>query len=129
MNIKLIQTIYNMEQTNDCIEKIKIINQAISEALRRWSNIVITADADEWAYFLEQSDEDMLNALFIFNHVWQNRAIKEGIFNPENATEKMEKFKSTVMDIFGVDTIKLTNKVVSKIKGENKNGSEDCKNG
>ena len=118
-----------MEQTNDCIEKIKIINQAISEALGRWSNMVITADADEWAYFLEYSDEDMLNALFIFNHVWQNRAIKEGIFNPENATEKMEKFKSTVMDIFGVDTIKLTNKVVSKIKGENKNGSEDCKNG
>lgn len=118
-----------MEQTNNCIEKIKTINQAISGALWRWSNIVITADADEWAYFLEYSDEDMLNALFIFNHVWQNRAIKEGIFNPENAKEKMEKFKSTVMEIFGVDTIELTNKVVSNMKGENKNGSENCKNG
>lgn len=117
-----------MEQTNDCIEKIKIINHAISEALGRWSNIVITADADEWAYSLEYSDEDMLNALFIFNHVWQNRAIKNGVLNTENATEKMEKFKGMVMDVFGIDTIELTNKVVSNMKGENKNGSKDCKN-
>ena len=117
-----------MEQTNDCIEKIKKINQAISEALGRWSNIMITADADEWAYSLEYSDEDMLNALFIFNHVWQNRAIKNGVLNTENATEKMEKFKGMIMDVFGIDTIELTNKVVSNMKGENKNGSEDCKN-
>lgn len=117
-----------MEQANDCIEKIKIINHAISEALGRWSNIMITADADQWAYSLEYSDEDMLNALFIFNHVWQNRAIKNGVLNTENATEKIEKFKGMVMDVFGIDTIELTNKVVSNMKGENKSGNKDCKN-
>lgn len=118
-----------MEQTNDCIKKIKIINKAISEALGRWSNIMITADADEWAYLLEYSDEDMLNALFIFNHVWQNRAIKRGVFDKENAFEKMERFKNVVMEVFDVDTIELTKKVIDKKKGENNNGSEDCKNG
>ena len=89
---------------------------------------MITADADGWAYLLEYSDEDMLNALFIFNHVWQNRAIKNGVLNTENATEMMEKFKGMVMDVFCIDTIELTNKVVSNMKRENKNGSKDCKN-
>ena len=117
-----------MKQNDNCIEKIKIINQAISEALGRWSDIMITADADGWAYLLEYSDEDMLNALFIFNHIWQNRAIKNGVLNTENATEMMEKFKGMIMDVFGIDTIELTNKVVSNMKRENKNGSKDCKN-
>lgn len=117
-----------MKQNDNCIEKIKIINQAISEALGRWFDIMITADADGWAYLLEYSDEDMLNALFIFNHVWQNRAIKNGVLNTENATEMMEKFKGMVMDVFCIDTIELTNKVVSNMKRENKNGSKDCKN-
>ena len=117
-----------MKQNDNCIEKIKIINQAISEALGRWFDIMITADADEWAYLLEYSDEDMLNALFIFNHVWQNRAIKNGVLNTENATEMMEKFKGMIMDVFGIDTIELTHKVVSNMKRENKNGSKDCKN-
>ena len=117
-----------MKQNDNCIEKIKIINQAISEALGRWFDIMITADADGWAYLLEYSDEDMLNALFIFNHIWQNRAIKNGVLNTENATEMMEKFKGMVMDVFCIDTIELTNKVVSNMKRENKNGSKDCKN-
>ena len=117
-----------MKQNDNCIEKIKIINQAISEDLGRWFDIMITADADGWAYLLEYSDEDMLNALFIFNHIWQNRAIKNGVLNTENATEMMEKFKGMIMDVFGIDTIELTNKVVSNMKRENKNGSKDCKN-
>lgn len=116
-----------MEQEHYNLEKIKEINWHISEALKQWSNVMIKADADQWAYFLEYSDEDMLNALFIFNHVWQNHGIKAGILNNENALEKMEKFKRVVMETFGVDTIELTNKVIDINKGENNNGSENCK--
>lgn len=116
-----------MEQEQNNLEKIKEINGHISEALKQWSSIMINADADQWSYFLDYSDEDMLNALFIFNHVWQNRAIKRGVFDKENAGEKMDKFKNVVMEVFGVDTIELTNKVIDKKKGENNNGSEDCK--
>lgn len=116
-----------MEQEHNNLEKIKEINWHISDALKKWSDIVTLADADQWSYFLDYSDEDMLNALFIFNHVWQNRAIKRGVFDKENAGEKMERFKNVVMDVFDIDTIELTSKVIGLKKGENNNGSKDCK--
>ena len=115
-----------MEQTNNCIEKIKIINQDISEALCNWSDVVLHADADNWAYFLEYSDEDMLNALFIFNHVWQNRAIKQGVLSPSNAIERMEEFRNAIKRVFEIDTYELTDKVIKQ--ANEKHGTESKKN-
>lgn len=96
-------------------KKIKEINKHISDALRQWSAVVIHADADEWAYFLDYSDEDLLNAMFIFNHVWQNRAIKSGHFADGNdITAKMSIFRNALKIAFGIDTIELTEKVLGK---------------
>ena len=64
-------------------EDIKEINKHISDALKQWSEIMLLADSDEWSYSLEYSDEDVLNALYIFNHVAQNIAIKSGWYKDE----------------------------------------------
>lgn len=100
-------------------KKIKEINKHISDALRQWSAVVIHADADEWAYFLNYSDEDLLNAMFIFNHVWQNRAIKSEHFkDEEDVIAKMSIYRNAVKIAFGIDTIELTEKVLEKEEEE-----------
>ena len=113
-----------MEQIE--LEKIKEINRHISEALCNWSDVVLHADADNWAYYLEYSDEDMLNALFLFNHVWQNRAIKQGVLSPSNAIERMDEFRNAIKRVFEIDTCELTDKVIKQ--ANEKHGTESKKN-
>lgn len=90
---------------------IKKINKEISGALKFWQDMLLIADADEWAYYLNYTEEDLLNALYIFNHVAQNIAIKKGYITESNVAEKMEKYREGVKEGFGFDTIELTNKV------------------
>ena len=95
--------------------KIKEINKHISDALRQWSAVVIHADADEWSYFLDYSDEDLLNAMFIFNHVWQNRAIKREHFkDEEDVIAKISIYRKAIKIAFGIDTVELTEKVLGR---------------
>ncbi len=93
-------------------EQIKEINQYISDALEQWSAIMVKADADEWAYELEYSDRDLLNALQIFNHVASNIAIKSGHLNEENVFHKVVRFTQALKYCFGFDSIELTDKVL-----------------
>lgn len=94
--------------------EIKKINKDISGALRFWQDMLLIADADEWAYYLDYSEEDLFNALYIFNHVAQNIAIKNGCFTEENVVEKMAKYREGIKEGFGFDTVELTNKVLGK---------------
>lgn len=98
-------------------QNIANINENISSALNFWQEMLLLADADEWAYHLNYSDKDLLNALYIFNHVAQNIAIKKGYFKDgDDATEKMTKWKEATKDAFGFDTIELTKKVLGTDK-------------
>lgn len=93
---------------------IKKINKEISGALKFWQDMLLIADADEWAYYLNYTEEDLLNALYIFNHVAQNIAIKNGYFTEGNVGEKMTKYREGIKEGFGFDTVELTNKVLKK---------------
>ena len=68
-------------------EAIKEINQHI----REWSDIMLKADL--WAYELNYTDEDLL-ALYIFNHVAQNVAIKSGFLNEKMLLQRWMRFAS-----------------------------------
>ena len=98
---------------------IKEINKEISEGLSHWQEVLNLADADEWAYYLEYSDEDLFNALYIFNHVAQNIAIKKGFLNDANAEDNMRAYVQAIERCFGFNTIGLTNKVLANY-GRNK---------
>ena len=100
--------------------KIKEINQHISDALGEWAHILCTSDADGWGVHLDYSSEDMLNAIIIFNSVMSNVAIKKGVIDESNAHEVGEKIKRFVKETFGVDTIKLTKKVFNEEYGKRK---------
>lgn len=98
--------------------QVKKINKEISGALKFWQEMLLLADADLWAYMLDYSEEDLLNALYIFNHVAQNIAIKNGYFTEENIAEKMAKYREGIKEGFGFDTIELTNKVLKRNEGK-----------
>ena len=105
---------------NEELEKIKAINQHISDALQQWSDTMLVADADEWAYYLDYSDLDALNVIFMMNHVLQNKAIKSGYLkSPEEAYEKALAFKKAIKDFCGIDTIELTRKSLGIKNKEN----------
>lgn len=91
-------------------EQIKEVNQHISDALQQWSDILLLADADEWAYHLNYSDQDALNAIFIFNHVLSNIGIKNGVINDKNVIEKSKKLREFIKDYCGLDTVEITRK-------------------
>lgn len=90
--------------------QIKEVNQHISDALEQWSTTMLVADADEWAYHLNYSEQDALNAIFIFNHVLSNIGIKNGVLNDKNVIEKSKKLREFIKDYCGLDTIEITRK-------------------
>ena len=100
-----------MKPNNEYKLAIKEINKHISDGLEQWCDVVNTADADGWAYYLNYSDKDALNIIYIFNHILQNIGIKNGTINEDNAIEKGIAIKNAIKDYCGIDTVKLTNKV------------------
>lgn len=102
----------------DTKEQIKEINQHISDALEQWANIMLTADADRWAFHLNYNERDALNALTIANHVLQNIAIKSGHINEANVFQKGVYFRRAIKDFSGLDTLELVKKVTEdKVNG------------
>lgn len=96
-------------------EEIKEINKHISDALNQWRDIMLLADSDEWSYRLEYSDEDALNALYIFNHVAQNIAIKNGWYkDEEDIFDKIAGFREQLKISYGIDSVELAKKIFNK---------------
>jgi hypothetical protein len=91
---------------------IQEINKHISNGLKHWAEVLIMADVDEWAFFLNFSDEDVFNALLIFNSIAQNRGIKSGHLNEVNAQQKGSAFKDAIKDFCGIDPATLAIKVL-----------------
>jgi hypothetical protein len=101
-----------MEKEKPIEEKIKEINTHLSNGLKHWAEVLIMADADEWAFFLNFSDEDVFHALLIFNSIAQNRGIKSGHLNEVNAQQKGSAFKDAIKDFCGIDPATLAIKVL-----------------
>lgn len=96
-------------------EDIKEINKHISDALKQWSDIMLLSDSDEWSYCLEYSDEDVLNALYIFNHVAQNIAIKNGWYkDEEDIFNKITDLRLQIKESYGIDSVELAKKILNK---------------
>jgi hypothetical protein len=91
---------------------IREVQVHISDALEQWAYIMVTADANEWAYMFDYSEKDALNALSIFNHVFSNIGIKNGTLNEENVLNSAQNLRHLVKGMIGIDSIELTNRVL-----------------
>lgn len=98
-------------------KQIQKEQKRIKDMMNKLSDVMVTADADDWAYYLEYSDEDLLNALQIFIHIAKGIAIKAGHYKDvEEVKKKMEDFRRAIKDAFGFDTWELTEKVLGDTK-------------
>lgn len=104
------------ENKNESTLAINEINNQINASLYEWSYVFNQADVDGWAHRLNFEDENLLDCLHIFTSVWSNNAIKRGVFDEKNVNEKVEKFRQVVKEVFDIDTVELTERVVNKYK-------------
>ena len=80
------------------------INQHIRDGINQWADIMLTADADQWAFKLNYFPRDIVNACLIFQHICMNVGIKNGHIKDENVAEELGKrFGQLVIDMTGYD--------------------------
>lgn len=92
---------------------IREVQAHISAALDQWAYIMNDIDAKEKAHLLHYKDEDLLNAIYIFEHVLANVGIHNlTIKNADDATEMGDQLRDYVKRFTGIDTVELTKKVL-----------------
>lgn len=84
-------------------EQIKEINNAISDGIAQWSNIMLESEANNWAFLLNYTPIDLMNASYIFQHVASNIGIKSGRINELNVVEFGNRFRKLIIDMTGYD--------------------------
>jgi hypothetical protein len=83
----------------------------ISDALEQWADIMNKIDANQTAYLMHYKDKDLLNAIYIFEHILSNIAIHKGIINPKTINKAVEMDKDLreyVKKYTGLDTHVIT---------------------
>ena len=83
--------------------QIAEVNKHIREGINQWADIMLTADADQWAYDLTYFPRDLMNAVLIFQHVASNIGIKAGRIDEKRATEYGQRLRQLVIDMTGYD--------------------------
>ena len=101
-------------------KQIAEINQHIRDGIGQWADVMLMADADQWAVHLTYYPRDIVNAVMIFQHVCSNIGIKAGRIDEAKAKEYGERLRQLVADMTGYDTANI----VSQIK-ENQNGKDN----
>lgn len=79
------------------------INQHIRDGINQWADIMLTAEADQWAYDLSYFPRDLMNATLIFQGVASNIGIKAGRIDEEKAVEFGQRLRQLVIDMTGYD--------------------------
>ena len=69
---------------------IREVQVHISDVLREWADIMLDIEAHEKAHLLHYDDKDLMNAMYIFEHVLSNIAIHNGFITPKNIDEATE---------------------------------------
>ena len=82
----------------------------ISDVLKEWADIMLEIEARDKAYMLHYNEQDLVNAMYIFEHVLSNIAIHNGSITPETidkATQMGEDLREYVKKYTGLDTHKI----------------------
>lgn len=91
------------------------IEKKMSHLLNDIADFCATIESERWDVNVDYSEDNCFDSLFIMNHVWQTVAINSGRFaTPEDAEEKMSKFREAIIDCFGIDPAELAMKMLNK---------------
>lgn len=100
-------------------KQIAEINQHIRDGICQWADVMLMADADQWAVHLTYHPRDIINAVMIFQHVCSNVGIKAGRIDEAKAKEYGERLRRLVADMTGYDTADIVSQI-----NKNKNGKD-----
>ena len=82
----------------------------ISDVLKEWADIMLEIEVRNKAYMLHYNEQDLVNVIYIFEHVLSNVAIHNGFITPETidkATQMGEDLREYVKKYTGLDTHKI----------------------
>ena len=89
---------------NEMIAKqIAEINRHIRDGVNQWADVMLQADADEWAVHLNYFPRDIVNATMIFQHICSNVGIKSGHIDAERAKNFGKRLRELVIEMTGYD--------------------------
>ena len=80
-------------------------NVKIRDGIGMWAEIMLMSEADGWAYKLNYFPRDIMNAVYIFQHVLSNVGIKKGIIDEEKAVVFGKRLRELVKDMTGYDPV------------------------
>jgi hypothetical protein len=104
-----------MEQKKQAEKQLKEINLHIREGINHWAEIMLLADADEWAVNLNYFPRDIANATLIFQHVCSNVGIKNGrIKDAETAEAYGKRLRQLIIDMTGYDPAEIVGNMKPK---------------
>lgn len=96
---------------------IKEANKIIRGAINQWADIMLEFEARELAVHLDYFPRDLMNAIYIFQHIASNIGIKAGKIDEQKAVEFGERLRQLVMDMTGYDPHEVS---ITKVKNERK---------
>lgn len=91
---------------------IREVQVRISDALEHWSYIMNDIDAKEKSHLLHYKDKDLLNIIYMFEHIVSNIGIHNKVVNETNATAMGNDLREYIKKYTGIDTVKLTKNVL-----------------
>ena len=92
------------------MNSISEVQAHISSALDDWANIMLDIEANQKAFLLHYDEKDLLNAIYIFEHIITNVGINNNtIKNGEMAFLMGKELREYVKKFTSIDTIELTN--------------------
>lgn len=90
--------------------KIAEVNKYIREGINQWADIMLQAEADQWAYYLDYFPRDIINAVLIYQHICSNIGFKAGRFNEHSAEVFGQRLRQLTIDMTGYDPAQIIGK-------------------
>ena len=90
-------------------DALREINTAIRDGINQWADVMLESEVKQWAYRLDYFPRDLMNAIYIFQHVASNIGIKAGIINLQNTEDFGNRLRQLVIDMTGYDPHNILN--------------------
>ena len=88
-----------MEKNNK--QTITQVNEGLRGQMNTLADIMLMSEADQWAYLLNYYPRDIMNAVYIFQHVVSNVGIKSGRIDEKTAVEYGHRLSQFVNEMTG----------------------------
>ena len=82
-------------------QAIQQVNEGLREQMNTLADMMLMSEADQWAYMLNYFPRDIMNAVYIFQHVVSNVGIKSGHIDEKTAVEYGHRLSQFVFDMTG----------------------------